>query len=306
MPVTQQDRFHIGSCTKSMTATLAAVLVDRHRLSWKTTIGSVFPKIRMNPAYRSVTLEQLLKHRGGLPADVPVLLWNKLWGLTTSPRQQRLALLRDILSTPPAAKPGSKFIYSNAGYAVAGAMMEKLTGESWESMMRKMLFAPLGMTTAGFGAPAKTPEPDQPLGHVMHGDSITAVEPGPGDDNPAAIAPAGAVHCSIGDLATYAMFHLHGTHSGRKMLESGTFRKLHAPAGVASYAMGWIVVERDWAGGTALTHTGSNTMFVATIWLAPEKDFAVVIATNLGGDRAIQACDAVAAELIQQYLTRQR
>jgi hypothetical protein len=69
-----------------------------------------------------------------------------------------------------------------------------------------------------------------------------------------------------------------------------------------TYALGWDTAKRDWAGGTALTHTGSNTMFFAVMWLAPAKDCAVVVATNLGGNTAAKACDKTAWKLIQEYL----
>ena len=64
--------------------------------------------------------------------------------------------------------------------------------------------------------------------------------------------------------------------------------------------MGWIVAEQPWADGAALTHAGSNTMWYCVAWLAPKKNFAVLVATNQGGDAAAQACDDVAIALITQ------
>jgi hypothetical protein len=62
--------------------------------------------------------------------------------------------------------------------------------------------------------------------------------------------------------------------------------------------MGWLVTERPWGGGRVLTHAGSNTMNYAVAWLAPRRDFAVLAATNLGGNKAASACDEAAAALI--------
>jgi len=62
--------------------------------------------------------------------------------------------------------------------------------------------------------------------------------------------------------------------------------------------MGWGVVGRDWAGGRVLTHSGSNTMWFCTVWMAPEKDFAVLVATNMGGDKAAKGCDAASTAMI--------
>src|SRR5262245_45560629 len=88
--LTVNDRFHMGSCTKSMTATLIAMLVEQGRLSWTTTIADVFPDLRerMHPDFRSVTLEQLLSHRAGVPTDLSADgLWTRLWNHTGTPTQ---------------------------------------------------------------------------------------------------------------------------------------------------------------------------------------------------------------------------
>src|SRR5207248_3810584 len=121
------------------------------------------------------------------------------------PTSARRLLLTGVTSIPPEAPPDTKFIYSNAGYSIAGHMAEKVTGKSWEDLMREKIFRPLGMTTAGFGAPGTRARNDQPRGHKADG---SAVEPGPGADNPVAIAPANAVHCSISDWAKFAAANL--------------------------------------------------------------------------------------------------
>lgn len=303
--VTAQDKFHIGSCTKSMTATIAAMLVEQGRLTWQTTIGEVFPDLTetMHPQYRAVTLEQLLMHRGGTPDTLDANdLWGRLWRHKGTPGEQRLFLLRELTLLPPAAPPGTRTIYSNAGYAIAGAMLERVTSTAWEELMRTMLFVPLGMTSAGFGAPA-VDSPAQPWGHLERAGKIVAVPPQPNGDNPPFLGPAGTVHCSITDFARYAAFHLRGARgSNRLLLTADSFRKLRTPAAGQDYALGWAVARRDWAGGDALTHAGSNTMFYAVIWLAPQKNFAVVVATNLGGERAAEATDQAAWRLIQKFL----
>jgi CubicO group peptidase (beta-lactamase class C family) len=122
-------------------------------------------------------------------------------------------------------------------------------------------------------------------------------------DNPAAIAPAGTVHCSIGDLAKYAAWQVRGARGEGSLLKPETFKKLHTPfRGGGDYALGWKVVSRPWGGGEVLTHGGSNTMFYTVIWLAPKRDFAVVVCTNVGGDGGAKATDTAAARLIQEYL----
>ncbi len=301
--VTPEDKFHIGSDTKSMTATVAGMLVEKGKISWTTTIAQSFPEFvrDIHLDYQSATLEQLLANRGGAPNKPPPTLWMKAWQATGTPAEQRLAFVKGILALEPEAKPGTKYVYSNQGYTIAGVMLEKASGKTWEELMRTMLFEPLGMTSAGFGAPASVGQVDQPWGHTKGTAGIKPVPPGPGADNPAAISPAGAVHCSLGDLAKYAIFHMAGERGASKLLKAETFRKLHAPVG-GDYALGWVVTERKWAGGRALTHSGSNNMFYVVVWMAPEKNSAVIIASNIGVNDAAAGCDEAAGKLIMEFL----
>jgi hypothetical protein len=87
-------------------------------------------------------------------------------------------------------------------------------------------------------------------------------------------------------------------------LKPETFRRLHTPANGGDYAGGWQSVPRRWAGGNALTHSGSNTMWFLVMWLAPEKNFAVIVATNIGGDKAVKGCDDVAGAMIAKWLEK--
>jgi CubicO group peptidase (beta-lactamase class C family) len=305
--VTADDKFHVGSVTKSMTATVAAMLVEQGKISWTTTIGESFPELRndIHADYLGVTLEQLLAHRGGAPASPPTLLWAKAWEAKGTPAEQRLAFIEGILARKPEAQPGTKKIYSNQGYTIAGVMLEGASGKTWEELMRSMLFEPLQMTSAGFGAPATPDKIDQPWGHTRKTfTGIQAVPPGPRADNPLAISPAGAVHCSLGDLAKYAAFHIAGARGKSTSLKSDMFKKLHSPVSGDDYALGWIVLERKWAGGRALMHNGSNTMFYIVVWMAPERNCAVIVATNIGGGETFAGCDEAAGKLIQQFFPK--
>jgi len=302
--VTPEDKFHIGSVTKSMTATVAAMLVEKGKISWTTTIGESFAEFAdIHSDYRGVTLEQLLANRGGVPGKPPPTLWAKAWQATGTPAEQRSAFIKGILAREPEANPGTKYIYSNQGYTIAGVMLEKASGKTWEELMRTMLFEPLGMTSTGFGPPASVGQVDQPWGHTKGTTGIKPVSPGPGADNPLAISPANAVHCSLTDLAKYAAFHMAGERGESKLLKAETFKKLHQPVG-DDYALGWIVLERKWAGGRALMHNGSNTMFYVVVWMAPAKNCAVIVATNIGVDEAAAGCDEAAGKLIREYLER--
>jgi CubicO group peptidase (beta-lactamase class C family) len=300
-PVTTNDLFHIGSDTKSMTATLAAMLIEEGKLHWDTTIADVFPELKgkMDKQYEAVTVEQLLTHRGGVPGTPPATAWTRAREQHGTPTQQRREFIEAVLSQPPEAAPGTKMIYSNQGYAIVGAMLEKITGTPWETLITERLFKPLHMDSAGFGPPGTTGEVDQPWGHTRKLGFTMPVQA----DNPPAIAPAGRVHCSLDDLARYSIFHMQRGQGGG-LLKPETLVKLHTPPTGGGYACGWVVVKRGWAGGNALTHSGSNTMWYVVMWLAPEKKFSVVAATNIAGTDAEQGCDEVASAMINNWLAK--
>lgn len=294
--VTLADKFHLGSCTKSMTATLAAIMVQEGKIRWDSTPAEIFKGFPIHEGFQKATLLQLLSNTGGCPGDIDPRLWNQLWLAQGTPAQQRLKLARGILGNAPAYPPGGKYEYSNAGFSIAGAMMETASGVPYETMLAEKLFQPLGMDSAGFRAPATPGKIDQPYGH-----DPGPVEPEPKGDNPRAIAPAGAVHCSVIDWAKYARLHL---GSGAvPLLQQESLDFLHAPVSTQPpYAPGWILVQRSWAGGTALTHTGSNTTFYSVIWLAPAKKFAVVALCNTGEKKGFEACDQAIGLMIRKYL----
>src|SRR5262249_25763364 len=223
-----------------------------------------------------------------------------------SPREQRFEFIKMMLAETPDYQPGSKYVYSNAGYSLLGVIAEQLTNAPWESLMSIRIFQPLGMTTAGFGAMGTKGLLDQPLQHYRSNGRIIAVEPeGIRSDNPVAIAPGGLVHCSMGDWAKFIKIHVaEGKNCPQPLLSEATFRKLHTPLFGGNYVAGWLVVKRGWARDTALTHTGSNTMNYAVVWMAPAINFAVMVATNFGNeDSATPACDAIAASMIKRFLS---
>lgn len=299
-PVTVDDQFHIGSCTKSMTATLAAMFIEEGKLRWDSTIPEVLPefKDKMDEQYKQVTVMQLLTHRGGVPGKPPPAAWSKAWLQQGTPQEQRRAFIEAVLSKPPEAKPGTRFIYSNQGYALVGVMLEKIADKAWETLITERLFKPLKMNSAGFGVPGALGKVDQPWGHVRQDGKIKPLQ----SDNPPAIGPAGTVHCSLDDMARYTMIHL-GHGQGDALLKPESFRKLHTPPEGADYACGWGIAKRGWAGGNALSHAGSNTMWFLVMWLAPEKNFSVVAATNIAGPDAEKGCDEVAAAMIKKWLS---
>jgi CubicO group peptidase (beta-lactamase class C family) len=302
--VTLEDRWHLGSCTKAMTATLCAMLVEEKRLAWTTTLADAFDEYakdakRMDPGWKDVTLEMLLTHRAGMPASLDADgLWGRLWQQSGKPERQRMELVEGVLKHPPVHAPGSQTLYSNAGVTFAGVMAERAAKQDYEALLTKRLFEPLGITSAGFGAPGTPEVNDQPRGHTS---DKKPVEPGPNSDNPPGITPAGRVHMTIGDWAKFIALHLEGRRGRSKLLSQAGFERLHTPAPKTEVALGWMVTERPW-GGTVLTHSGSNTMWFCVVWMAPAKDFAVLACTNVAGDAGSKGCDEAVWALIQDRL----
>ncbi|HUS92452.1 MAG TPA: serine hydrolase domain-containing protein, partial [Phycisphaerae bacterium] len=307
--VTRDDEFHIGSCTKAMTATVLATLVDAGKLRWETTLPEALPDLAetMHAGYRKVTLLHLLAHRAGLVANAPPgMPFARLHELLGTPTEQRQAFARALLAVPPQSAPGEKFLYSNAGYAVAALVAERAAKKGWRELMRERVFRPLGMASAGFGAMGTPGKIDQPWQHVLRDGKLVPIAPGPRSDNPPAYDPAGRVHCSMADWAKFVAAHLDGPR-GRACglrLKPETWRRLHTPPFGGDYALGWGTPQRSWGGGAVLTHAGSNTMNYAVVWVAPKRDFAVLVATNLGGGPAPKACDEAAWLLIQELLLK--
>jgi CubicO group peptidase (beta-lactamase class C family) len=306
--VTLGDAFHLGSNTKSMTATLAGLLVDEGKLKWTDTLGELWgddaPK--MDPAWRPVTLLQVLGHRGGFSHDNAAFRRDRK---TTDPRalmKLRRELIGELLAKAPDYPPGSKMVYSNTGFILLGAVVEKITGRPWEELMRERLFKPLAINSAGFGPPGTVGKLDAPWGHGPLGLANQR-------DNPAVIGPAGTVHMAIGDWAKYVTLHLRGDprnpHREVKLLKPETFERLHTPASGESYIAGWVCEQRPAFKGAAagsdgkvIWHNGSNTSWYAVMVLAPEVDYAVLLAINCHNAEAVKACDIGSRALLRFYL----
>ncbi len=310
--VTADDLWHLGSCTKSMTATLIALLVVRGDLAWDAALGDLLPDLaeQMDPDYLDVTLLELLSHRAGLPNGLNRELADLDESLPLV--EQRAWITLAVLKHAPVHPARGAFLYSNFDYVVAGHVAEVVTKKPWETLMQELLFTPLAMTSAGFGVPGTSGSDgrcDQPRGHQDDGQPV---EPGPEADNPAALGPAGTVHASLADWAKFVELHLKGSRGDVKVgeitLTKEAFARLHAPyAGPdPKYALGWVVEQRAWAGGdgTALWHNGSNTLWYCVAWLGPGNGVAALVTTNQATPAAKGATDQVATLLIQEFERR--
>lgn len=304
-PASARDLFHIGSDTKAMTAGLLGLLVDRGKLQWESRLDEIFPEMKpsMRPEYRGMTVRELLTHRSGIVAN-PTVSFIDATPLAT-PRQQREAFMRWIVQQPLASPRGS-YAYANSNYIIAGAIAERLFGGDYEHLLIAELLAPLGITTAGFGAPGRAGAVDQPWGHRIYWPGFRrAVSPGPGSDNSPVFGSAGRLHLSLPDWARWGQAVIRAARGEQSPWSPATGRSLVTPmardSNAFASAFGWGVVRRTWAGptGRALSHKGSNGRWYAVAWLAPDTNFGLLIVTNQGGDKAARATDAAAAGIIR-------
>ena len=292
---TLEDEWQIGSDTKAFTATMIARLSERGVLDLDEPLEKALPSVAptMDPAYRKVTVAQLLSHTAGLPPltdgkDLPE--FRRIIARAKDVMGERAAAARVYLAKPPASRVG-EFAYSNLGYIIAGSIAEARTGRSWEDLLRTEVFAPLGITHAGFGPPGTPGRVDQPHGHRNWLVRLVPFDPGdPDADNPPALGPAGTIHITLGDWMRFAEDQLAGLHGAGKLLKPETYRRLHTPV-AGRYALGWGVALGPDHAPTVLGHTGSNGYWLADIRIDARRDAVTLIAMNAGSHAAMAALE---------------
>ena len=242
VPVAPSDQWHLGSVTKSITATLVSRLIDAGVLGWHSTIGEILGTQidEMLPAYRDVSVLHLLSHHAGLPRDREGKF--KASDLHAS----RLAYAREALRQPPSAPMGTQMSYSNADYVVVALMLETLSDKPGERLITDYVFRPLGLQSAGFGPPGSPGHLDQPMGHLVAASGLRPVR----SDIPGVMAPAGRVHMSLGDLLIYLEAH---RDMPARFLSAASWNTLHTPPFGGDYALGWSVSPTG-----ELSHGGTN------------------------------------------------
>jgi len=298
MSLSLNDKWHIGSISKSFTATLLGHLVDAKILHWDDTLVELFPEfVGLHEAWYQVTLHQLLTHTSGVKPNFP------LWVMLKQPAEgkertdARLTEVKKILSKAPVAQAGTEFIYSNVGFTIAGVIAEEKTGKTWENLVREYIFAPLKLTSGGFGPPKdKSDSIEQPRGHhkkLFGGKKSVGLE----FDNSSILGPAATIHMSLVDLAKYTNDHMQGDNGTGVLLKKETYETLHT-AELENYAYGWFVYdEPEWASGPTVWHNGSNTAWFAFTVFMPALNTVVSIGSN---DCDIETAEELALDVVKQ------
>jgi CubicO group peptidase (beta-lactamase class C family) len=283
-PVRLDDPWFIASNTKPMTAAMILRLVEQKRLSLDAPLSVTYPALAAaaRPEYRAITFRQMLSHTAGLPHDYhDVLKVMDSFSDRTPLPAQRIVYLKLALTDPPVSLPGRKFNYSNTGFILAGAIAEHATGLSYEELMQREVFAPLGMR----GARVALPPPDGNHGH-MNG-KPAAVK----DEIPPAMNPAGGVSLSLSEWATFCIDQLDGAKGHGRLLTAADYKVMQSPLPGIGGGLDWGYdkVMGRWQ-GPVLEHGGSDEAWRSIVVLFPDTGNALLVNANadknMGGDAA--------------------
>src|SRR5262245_9848125 len=216
--VSQDTVFSIASCTKSFTAACIGMLVDEGKLQWDDPVKKHLPDFAVADPYVSehVTIRDLLCHRTGLVRGDLLFVKGDFSAGEILSRAQFLE---------QAAPFRTKFTYNNVMYGVLGRIVAEKSGKTWETFVTERIIEPLGMrstTVARMALPADR----RAARHRTYDGKVQPLRTPIHDD---LLAPAGAIHSSVVDMATWLKFHLRdGEHDGRRLITADTMREMHA------------------------------------------------------------------------------
>jgi len=288
-PVTIDDQWMIGSTGKPITVAMIARLVEQGVLGWDTPLSTLLPDLaaQMQPAYRDVTLVQLLSHRAGLPENLTdAAALDAFFVDTRALPVQRKAYVKAALAEAPVHPPGTEFAYSNSGFLIAAVIAERATGKDVEALMQSEVFQPLGMTGAGFGP---TPA-GQPLGH-RGGKPVTTAPQKADDGVPPIYTAAGNLHMRLQDLALFAIDQLAGSQGRGTLLTPASYALMQTAQPGSGSGLDW-GVQPSIAGrqGPVLVHGGSDGNWLAWVVLFPGQNNGMIAIANaaedMGADQA--------------------
>jgi CubicO group peptidase (beta-lactamase class C family) len=305
IPLPKNSKFQIASCTKSFTALLVAILISEGKLSWNTRVQDIFAEMKIHPYNREINVVELLSHTSGLRqfwTDEEVFEVDSIIpNLKGSVALQRQKFAAWNLKMPPASNKG-EYQYSNAGYVVVAAMLEKITGQSYESLVKQHIIRPLALKSAEFGYSCLR-DKNQAARHMNRdvdgvGIPLSAKERIP----PALFNPCGFISLSIDDFTKY-LSHCIRLQSGESGLlhendAKMLFRNYTTTSDGNGVGLGWQLITIN--GTKTFGHTGSDQTMRVAMAINPKQKTGVVFVTNIGDSRSEQALVNVVHELINE------
>jgi CubicO group peptidase (beta-lactamase class C family) len=274
-PVTPDTRFAIGSSSKAFTAMLAVMSADEGKLSLDDSPKKFLPyfTLRDEEAAAKITLRDLLAHRSGLNRTDLAMVTGVL---------NREELIKVAGMAKPTAKLGEKFQYQNVMYTAAGEAVAKAQNSTWDDLIAKKIFKPLGMTNSDTRAEDMQKARDYSFGYDYNaGTKVTRRLP---QRAIPAAAPAGAINSSARDMAQWVRLMLgNGFYNGKRLVSEKGFEELTRKqiniGGSIDYGLGWFL--RQWKGHKVVEHGGNIDGFNAQVALMPDQKLGFVLLTNV-------------------------
>ena len=279
-PVSAGDAWHIGSCGKAMTAALYARLVEDGEAEWGAPLTTLFPDLEIDPGWGAVTIDDVFVGESGLQPDLSRAAMEAAYDDSRPLPAQRSEVTAAALARAP-RRPG-RFRYSNLGYVVIGAAIERIVAAPYEQALATHVLEPLGIASGGFGAPPGI------RGHRAH---TPAPPDDPRADNPPVMGPAGRVHLTLQDWARFQQVFL---TEGGGFLAPASVERLLTPAKAQS--PGWAPARG--LAGVSMGQQGSNTFWVATALIDRRRERTAMVVCNDGRRRLLAATAKLAARLL--------
>jgi CubicO group peptidase (beta-lactamase class C family) len=290
LPVDAGTIFQIGSSTKPFTGAALMRLADEGRLALEEPVRRYLPDLVLaDPGVaEGITLKHLVTHTAGFFGEVVP---------DGGSNDDALArMVPQLVSLPQIAPLGRVFGYNNAAVALAGRVLEVVSGRPYEEAVRQLLLAPLGMERSSFFVDDLVTYPVA-AGHVSGPDGPHVARPYDGGLLSRAVAPAGGLLSSVDDMLRWARFQLGDGRAadGTRLLAPETLASTHAPQGpggalgtddLEGVGVNWLL--RRAAGARTVEHGGTTVAQRSQFVLVPERDFAFVLLTNAPGGSAIR------------------
>jgi CubicO group peptidase (beta-lactamase class C family) len=286
--VSLYNRYHLGSATVSLTAFIAAQLVNKGKISWNTSLFKLFPvfKTKSTTSYKDITLSDLLSQRTSLPS---LNNYNDLYILPVfagSLSEKRIATAEWILYVKSNVKdsiPENRFFFTNANAEVASIMLEKASGKSWEDLVAEYINKPLGISVKS-GFPNKL-DSNQPSGHWSNeGGIFHALPPEHWFIINPVYAPAADANLTLPDYVKFIQDELKGIKGMKAILPQPAYELLVKKYAFYSPALGNPKSGTDEISGI----DGTAGSFYCHAEIIAEKNMAIIVMAN-GGDNASKA-----------------
>lgn len=290
------SKFHLGSNTKAVTSFMAAKLVEQGKLRWSDKLVDTVPELatKIRVDYRQITLSDLLAHRARVRPYTSGLEYESLPSFTGSIAQRRIQFATYVLNQDTVSIDKSGFTYSNAGYAIATTMLERVSGMTWEELVRTT-FNQLALPY--FISFPNKEALNQPWGHALENNQLIAQPPTDPYHLQDYVAPAGDLAMSIIDYAHFIQLHLNGLLGESNYLKTDNYQLLHF--GLKNYAYGWGNSVAKSTGKPVSYHDGSAGTYYAHTYISPSQQIAVIILANDASDQTQSAILKLRRQLLK-------